>query len=78
MKKDIKMINFIKFNSKTNQNKKLKYVNIDFDELSNNLKIDGSSFKGITNKETIIGTWWNFLLKQAQISAFQEELLNKK
>ncbi len=71
---------FIKFSSKTNQNKKLKYVNIDFDELSNNLKIDGSSFKGTTNKETIVGTWWNHAIikADAQISAISGRIIEQK
>ena len=37
---------FSGFNSKTNQNKKEKYVNIKIDPNDKNLIIDGSSYKG--------------------------------
>ena len=37
---------FQSFNSKTNQNKKEKYVNIYIDNNDKNLIIDGSSYKG--------------------------------
>ena len=49
----------INFSSKTNQNKKEKYVNITVDAVDESLIIDGSSFKGKVDKELIIGTWWN-------------------
>ena len=48
---------FINFSSKTNQNKKEKYVNITVDTVDESLIIDGSSFKGKVDKELIIGTW---------------------
>ena len=47
------------FNSKTNQNKKKKYVNITIDPIDKDLIIDGSSFQGKVDKDIIIGTWWN-------------------
>ena len=37
---------FSGFTSKTNQNKKEKYVNISIDKTDKNLVIDGSSYKG--------------------------------
>ena len=50
---------FTSFTSKTNQNKKQKYVNISIDPLDKNLLVDGSSYKGKADKDIIIGTWWN-------------------
>ena len=47
---------FSGFNSETNQNKKEKYVNITIDPTDKDLIIDGSSFKGKVDKDTIIGT----------------------
>ena len=46
---------FIGFNSKTNQNKKEKYVNISIDSIDKDLIIDGSSFKGKASKHMILG-----------------------
>ena len=53
---------FSGFSSKTNQNKKEKYVNISIDKMDKNLVIDGSSYKGKADKDFIIGTWWNLSL----------------
>ena len=47
----------IKFNSKTNQNGKEKYVNLKLEKDS--YTVDGSSYKGITSKKNLLGTWWN-------------------
>jgi len=71
---------FSGFNSKTNQNKKEKYVNITIDQSDNNLIIDGSSFKGKVNKDLIIGTWWNheIVQKKAQISAVSGRIIEQK
>ena len=71
---------FSGFNSKTNQNKKEKYVNISIDPTDNNLIIDGSSFKGKVDKDIIIGTWWNheIVQKKLKLALFQVELSNKK
>ena len=49
----------VKFSSKTNQNKKEKYVNISHNSNKKNLLIDGSSYKGPAAQNFIIGTWWN-------------------
>ncbi len=49
----------ISYNSTTFQNDKEKYVKLKYDELNNNFVIDGSSFKGKTNADAIIGNWWN-------------------
>ena len=71
---------FSGFNSKTNQNKKEKYVNITIDPKDNNLVIDGSSFKGKVDKDLIIGTWWNheIVQKKAQISAVSGRIIEQK
>ena len=49
----------ISYNSITFQNDKEKYVKLKYDELNNNFIIDGSSFKGKTSTDAIIGNWWN-------------------
>ena len=71
---------FIGFNSKTNQNKKEKYVNISIDSIDKDLIIDGSSFKGKASKDMIIGTWWNheIVQKKAQISAVSGRIIKQK
>ena len=71
---------FIGFNSTTNQNKKEKFVNITIDPNDKSLIIDGSSFKGKTDKEKIIGTWWNheIVKKKAQISAVSGRIIEQK
>ena len=71
---------FSGFNSKTNQNKKEKYVKITVDPTDENLVIDGSSFKGKVNKDMIIGTWWNheIVSKKAQISAVSGRIIEQK
>ena len=70
---------FFKFLSKTNQNKKEKYVNISLDSLNENLLIDGSSYKGKTNKKYIVGTWWNheIVKSKAQISAISGRVIEQ-
>ena len=71
---------FTGFSSKTNQNKKEKYVNISIDPKDDNLIIDGSSYKGKADKEMIIGTWWNheIVKKKAQISAVSGRIIEQK
>ena len=49
----------IYFKSNTFQNDKEKYVNLNYDQSKNKFIIDGSSFKGETNTDSIIGNWWN-------------------
>ena len=71
---------FVGFNSKTNQNKKEKFVNITIDPIDKNLIINGSSFNGKVNKDLIIGTWWNheIVKKKAQISAVSGRIIEQK
>ena len=71
---------FFKFSSKTNQNKKEKYVNIKLDKQNKSLKIDGSSYKGNAPIDTIVGTWWNheIVKAKAQISAISGRVIQQK
>ena len=68
----------IKFNSKTNQNGKEKYVNLKLEKDS--YIVDGSSYKGITSKKNLLGTWWNHSIVEApaQISAVSGRIINQK
>jgi hypothetical protein len=67
------------FSSKTNQNKKEKYVNISFNKEKDELIIDGTSYKGPASKEFIIGTWWNHEIVKAksQISALSGRIIGQ-
>ena len=58
------------FNSKTIQNKKKKFVKLKLNENTNKFIIDGSSFKGETDTDKVIGNWWNIniLSVNSQIS----------
>ena len=60
----------ISFKSSTLQNKKRKFVKLIFDENKNLFIIDGSSFKGETGTDNVIGNWWNskILKSESQIS----------
>jgi len=68
----------VRFNSKTNQNGKEKYVNIDL--VQNEYLIDGSSHKGKTSDVAKVGTWWNHNLVEApaQISAVSGRIIKQK
>jgi hypothetical protein len=72
--------NFFQFSSSTNQNKKIKYVNIVYNKEKDNLTIDGSSFKGESPKDFIVGTWWNheIIKAKAQISAISGRIIQQK
>ena len=69
----------VKFNSKTDQNGKKKYVNL---KLENNGEylIDGSSYKGKAPTNYLLGTWWNHSIveAEAQISAVSGRIINQK
>ena len=60
----------ISFNSKTQQNKKDKYVQLKLNEEKNQYDIKGSSYTGSASKENVIGNWWNHKILQtnSQIS----------
>ena len=67
----------IKFNSKTNQNGKEKYVNLE--AKGDKLIIDGSSFKGEVSEEFLLGTWWNHSIVKApaQISSVSGRIIKQ-
>ena len=68
----------VKFNSKTNQNGKVKYVNMELDNEEYN--IDGSSYQGKAPIDFMIGTWWNHSIVKAsaQISAVSGRIIKQK
>tara|TARA_B100000809_G_C14952105_1_gene464251 strand:+ start:159 stop:842 length:684 start_codon:yes stop_codon:yes gene_type:complete len=68
----------IKFNSKTNQNGKEKYVNIKLEGEEN--IVDGSSYQGKTPIDFLLGTWWNHSIVEAkaQISAVSGRIIKQK
>ena len=68
----------IKFNSKTNQNGKEKYVNMVLE--NGKYIIDGSSYKGKTPVDYLLGTWWNHSIvkAEAQISAVSGRIIKQK
>ena len=68
----------VKFNSKTNQNGKEKYVNM---KLQNGeYEIDGSSYQGKAPIDYLLGTWWNhnIVKAKAQISAVSGRIIKQK
>ncbi|MDC3371295.1 hypothetical protein OAW33_03365, partial [Candidatus Pelagibacter ubique] len=60
----------ISFNSKTLQNDKKKYVNLEFNKQTNQFDIQGSSYSGIASINNIVGNWWSHKILQtdSQIS----------
>ena len=68
----------IKFNSKTNQNDKHKYVNLKLKD--GEYTIDGSSYKGKVPVDYVLGTWWNHSIVEAkaQISAVSGRIIKQK
>ena len=68
----------IKFNSKTKQNDKDKFVNLYLDQ--NQFIIDGSSFNGKTSSNYIIGNYWNHSVvkSEAQISPLSGSVKKQK
>ena len=67
----------VKFNSKTKQNGKEKYVNLELKE--GKFVIDGSSYKGETSIDYLLGTWWNHSIvkAKAQISAVSGRIIHQ-
>ena len=70
---------FKSYTSKTKQNKKDRYVDINLDPNNEHLNINGSSFKGKANKDFIVGTWWNheIIKKKAQISGISGRIIKQ-
>ena len=55
----------ISYNSKTLQNDKKKFVNLEYSEKDNKFSIQGSSFNGKASNDNVIGNWWNHKILQA-------------
>jgi hypothetical protein len=55
----------ISFNSKTLQNDKKKYVNLEFDNEIDKFNIQGSSYNGVASTDNVIGNWWNHKILQS-------------
>ena len=70
---------FFQFSSKTTQNKKKKFVNINVNSSKKELIIDGSSYKGSAPIDSIVGTWWNHEIVKAnkQISAISGRIIEQ-
>ena len=70
---------FKSYYSKTKQNKKDRYVNIEVDPTDEKLIIDGSSYKGKANNDFIVGTWWNheIIKAKAQISGISGRIIEQ-
>jgi len=54
------------FISKTKQNNKEKFVNLELDEEKNEFIIKGSSYTGKAKTRSVVGNWWNHELLQAE------------
>ena len=70
---------FQSYSSKTKQNKKDRFVNIELDISKKHLNIEGSSYTGKANKEFIVGTWWNheIIKSKAQISGISGRIIHQ-
>ena len=55
----------ISYNSKTVQNDKEKFVDLDFNKEKNKFDIKGSSYSGEASTNNIIGNWWSHKVLQA-------------
>ena len=60
----------ISFNSKTLQNDRSKYVNLEFNKEIDKFDIQGSSYNGVASTNNVIGNWWSHKILQtdSQIS----------
>ena len=47
------------------QNKKNKFVDLKYDNQSNQFKVNGSSYTGLANNDNVIGNWWSHKILQA-------------
>ena len=56
----------ISFNSKTKQNKKEKFVNLELNTEDNRFEIKGSSYLGEASTDSIVGNWWNHKLLESE------------
>ena len=55
----------VSYNSKTLQNDKEKFVDLDFNKEKNKFDIKGSSYSGEASTNNIIGNWWSHKVLQA-------------
>ena len=55
----------ISYNSKTLQNDKEKFVDLDFNKEKNKFDIKGSSYSGEASTNNIVGNWWSHKVLQA-------------
>ncbi len=55
----------INFKSITYQNKKEKFVNLEFNNTTNKFDINGSSYKGEASANNVVGNWWNHKILDA-------------
>jgi hypothetical protein len=55
----------ISFNSKTVQNDKKKYVDLEFDKEIDKFNIRGSSYNGVASTNNVIGNWWSHKILQS-------------
>ena len=69
---------FVKFESKTKQNKKNKFCNIFMKD--NEFFIDGSSYNGPAPEDFMVGTWWNYEIinQKKQISAISGRIIEQE
>ncbi len=58
--------NLISYKSKTIQNKKEKFVNLNFNKKTEKFDIKGSSYTGVASLKNIIGNWWSHKILQAE------------
>ncbi len=58
--------NLISFQSKTLQNNKEKFVNLNLDKNSKKFNIKGSSYSGGASLKNIVGNWWSHKILQAE------------
>ena len=55
----------INFKSITYQNKKEKFVNLEYNNTTNKFDINGSSYKGEASANNVVGNWWNHKILDA-------------
>jgi hypothetical protein len=55
----------ISFNSKTLQNDKKKYVDLEFDKEIDKFNVQGSSYNGVASTNNVIGSWWSHKILQS-------------
>ena len=58
--------NLISYESKTRQNKKEKFVNLNFNKKTQKFDIEGSSYTGKASSKNIVGNWWSHKILQAE------------